>query len=666
MSRLISIFSTHKKLLSFLFIILLILNNTNNTEDTKTDNFDNHTHSNTHDKHKGRKCGFSQVQHRLRKPRPISIQTDSDSKRFLQLTNPQKIRIHVDYGTLDSQVSSYSQEKIDNVKAIVKESINFFEKILMVQRLVRKLSIPEPCDALVTKTSPDLLNKDIGVDADLVIFPVFDATAGNSLEAYASSCFLNTGNFRPIAGIIGFSPVNINTKFTNWLNYYNVLVIHEMTHIFVFNSALFKYFKDSTGNAITVTKDKVINGLKRTLIVTPKVVKEARAHFGCATLEGIELENQGGDATAGSHWEMRTMLGDYMVGESYNEVTLSRISLALFEDSGWYKVNYYTGGLFKFGLLEGCSFGETDCLTDQKTNFPNAFCSYPRNPMCYAGYGMKGHCVVSEFSSLPSSYRYFQNPKWGGHHLADYCPIAESITDFGDYFFGNSCYEGKKNMLPSAIGEFIGDSSKCFISSLTPKANATVLDLKGKDSAVCFKAECDTATNSIKITIKDKSILCPEQGGEMALDGYDGRIICPPYYLFCTSTVPCNDMIDCVNKKSMKTITAKSGKSPVELAAANTMTTPMTANNSGGTTDTTTATSNSGTDSTDTNKQTNTNNSAVNVETMNNAGTTGNADNTPSESTIEQNSQNTQVNSSSNADKLMVINGLLVLISLLI
>ena len=32
---------------------------------------------------------------------------------------------------------------------------------------------------------------------------------------------------------------------------------------------------------------------------------EVRSHFGCSNLIGAELENQGGDATVGSHWEKR-------------------------------------------------------------------------------------------------------------------------------------------------------------------------------------------------------------------------------------------------------------------------------------------------------------------------------------------------------------------------
>ena len=30
-------------------------------------------------------------------------------------------------------------------------------------------------------------------------------------------------------------------------------------------------------------------------------------HFGCATLEGVELENQGGPGTAMDHWEKRIL-----------------------------------------------------------------------------------------------------------------------------------------------------------------------------------------------------------------------------------------------------------------------------------------------------------------------------------------------------------------------
>lgn len=41
------------------------------------------------------------------------------------------------------------------------------------------------------------------------------------------------------------------------------------------------------------------------MIVTPRVQKEVRAHFKCPDLEGAELEDQGEDGTALTHWEKR-------------------------------------------------------------------------------------------------------------------------------------------------------------------------------------------------------------------------------------------------------------------------------------------------------------------------------------------------------------------------
>lgn len=38
-------------------------------------------------------------------------------------------------------------------------------------------------------------------------------------------------------------------------------------------------------------------------IVTPRVQAYVRSHFGCSSLSGAQLEDQGGEGSAGSHWE---------------------------------------------------------------------------------------------------------------------------------------------------------------------------------------------------------------------------------------------------------------------------------------------------------------------------------------------------------------------------
>lgn len=49
--------------------------------------------------------------------------------------------------------------------------------------------------------------------------------------------------------------------------------------------------------------------INRTLdmMVTPRVTKEIRDHFSCQKLEGAELEDQGGEGTALTHWEKRVL-----------------------------------------------------------------------------------------------------------------------------------------------------------------------------------------------------------------------------------------------------------------------------------------------------------------------------------------------------------------------
>ena len=41
------------------------------------------------------------------------------------------------------------------------------------------------------------------------------------------------------------------------------------------------------------------------IVVTPRVREEVRKHYGCDDLEGAELEDQGEEGTALTHWEKR-------------------------------------------------------------------------------------------------------------------------------------------------------------------------------------------------------------------------------------------------------------------------------------------------------------------------------------------------------------------------
>ena len=119
------------------------------------------------------------------------------------------------------------------------------------------------------------------------------------------------------------------------------------------------------------------------LMVTPRVVKEVRRHFGCPTLEGAELEDQvrrgegrgegsqvsllllsqGGDGTAMTHWEKRIFQNEAMTGtvHSTNPV-YSWLTLALLEDSGWYIPDYDKAQPLSWGAGAGCDFATKSCM----------------------------------------------------------------------------------------------------------------------------------------------------------------------------------------------------------------------------------------------------------------------------------------------------------------
>lgn len=506
----------------------------------------------------------------------LQIINHSPNARILQTGAFEKIRIHVDYSTLDSQAVEYGESYISNLKKVIEEAIKPLENLLSVQRLQEPLAIND-CDSQITKISTEVSS---GIESDIVVFPVIDASLSSnqntdnffSILAYASPCKLSGINYRPVAGIVSFSPNGIDTSYDNWMEFYSLITIHELIHIFVFNSSLYSYFIDSNGVRIPeskIYKTVLVNGKEKNMIISPKVVQEARKHFGCSSLEGLYLEDIEfvNNSEVSSHWENKYMLGDLMIGNTYQEYALSQMTLALFEDSGWYKVNYYSGGLFRFGLNAGCDFFSKACISNQKSNFKE-YCDFPNDKICYYGRLAKGRCFLIENQTIiPQEFRYFKNPYYGGKQIADFCPVAGIFNnDYPNSYLGNSCIIGKKNTLPTFKDELIGEESGCFVSSLTQKENQEELEFYGKNMSVCYRYECNKSSERIIVSVGTLTIHCPTQGGEIQVEGYDGKFNCPAYMSICNQSVRCNSIHNCVDKQSETVIKEPSTLTPKILA----------------------------------------------------------------------------------------------------
>jgi len=285
------------------------------------------------------------------------------------------------------------------------------------------------------------------------------------------------------------------------------------------------------------------------IIKTPKVVETAKKYFGCSTLQGVELEDNGGEGTAGSHWEARIMYSDFMIGRTILENVLSEISLALLEDSGWYKVNYYTGGFFRYGKGKGCEFLNSKCVKENGQSLSeNEFPLYNIDRICFASRTGKGVSSLNNYDKdIPSIYQYFNNTKYGGDDNADYCPVPIS-TDLDGWYDPGSCINGNSDYI-SGLGETIGINSACFYSSLTKTDDATLV--KDRLRGICYEYTCNYSTKTYSVKILDQTFQCDKDGGAISVNGFDGKFWCADFNLVCTKSVECGDVIDCVNKKSV-------------------------------------------------------------------------------------------------------------------
>ena len=291
--------------------------------------------------------------------------------------------------------------------------------------------------------------------------------------------------------------------------------MHEFTHILGFSG---KFIQTFFPQYIFIKDDE--NGFSIKFLNSTKLIHTAKKYFNCDEIDGIPLEEGGGNGTINSHWEEKIFLGELMCGAIYPpEQSFSEFTLSLLEDLGYYKVNYYTGGLMKYGKNKGCEFLYSKCVNNGKVNpkFKNEFFDNIRNEKYDAGCssGRESrvyHYLKSYNNSIPTKYQYFNSSSLGGRELANYCPVFmddkdESEKNYyighcseigsGEYGFhitnkdSNGNYKNFKNGdLVSITGETNSNNSFCVLSSLINNKNESHNYLSKTIRAVCYQMYC--------------------------------------------------------------------------------------------------------------------------------------------------------------------------------
>jgi hypothetical protein len=473
------------------------------------------------------------------KLKPINLEFDKETtqkmNKKLTAAAYTPIKIGMDY-TSFQKPSSMTTSNFNTIKSIIDETTQEFAKFLKVQHTNIDLSGAE--DKIKQGCEVDAISSDYKnflKTNDLIVFPTFSNKLGSSILAAAGYCLsINDANKRkkPIAGILLINQT-ISFDKQNTKQYMKSLLLHEMTHILVFSPNLMADL------GLTTKRSSV------TYVTSNNVLIKARQHFNCATITGVPLEDQGGQGSAGSHWEARHMLGDYMISTNYIDNVISDITIALFEDSGLYEVEYFSGGLFKYGKNKGCSFLNNKCIVSGSP-ISEEFCVTPRQPMCTQSRASKAFCGIYQYSSVPSQYQYFTNPTYGGFLPVNYCPVANA-ADSQTVYYPTNCKVGTST-LASDFGETFGSNSFCFLSSLLPSSSS----LNTTYQSICYRVTCNPSSKQIIINIGSSTVTCQGNGGTVnEPPGFKGYITCPKYTDICDAedNAVCNDPFDCLSNE---------------------------------------------------------------------------------------------------------------------
>jgi len=284
------------------------------------------------------------------------------------------------------------------------------------------------------------------------------------------------------------------------------LTMHEMMHALGFAGSSFKNFIDASGNTRTGhIKTFLLNGSNRTVLNVEPLTSKLRTHYGCATLPGAFMEDDGGAGTEGSHFERRHFVYETMTSGVIHGRRISEFSLAVLEGSGWYMPNYTYAEPFYFGQGQGCNFLYADCaLTSFNSLGFEEFCTGSTRGCTPVGRG-GGVCASDSRSELC---------KYHVPNIEYDCESPEAAD--------NARFPTKE-----VFGR--GAGSRCFEGNLTTLTKST-------QTSYCFKFNCvgSGLTTTLEVMIGTTKVTCTKES-QIKVSGYNGLLSCPDPLTYCNT-----------------------------------------------------------------------------------------------------------------------------------
>jgi leishmanolysin len=413
-----------------------------------------------------------------------------------------------------------------------------FEGMLSTRTLTQNIKLSAGICGSSIKIPADLVTSGIQASqTDLIVLVMMRPKP--SYAGYAFTCGTESTYKRAVIAVLNMCPDVV----TDAGSYDTAR--HELIHVLGFSPTHFPNFVDDTGKprgASNVVQQftrsytgstGVTNTITISKLITPKVVAYAKSFFNCPTITGVELEEDGAAGSAGSHFDTRIVLNELMTSSNasgrYTRTgrRLTKFSLSVLEDSGWYKLNpSYVADVIDYGKNTGCPITTTRC---ESWNFKDEgyFCNSRTDTKgntverCNFEHAAIGYCDIVQFTkSLGYHEHLYGQPTQGGPvSQFDYCPITVPFSN------GNCVNGAMAANRQGVYGQYFGSGSACFNGNLKP-STTTRFDQEAR----CFKYSCSNGI--LSILVGTVTIPCPVDQSYKRITtglpaGYAGYLDCP-------------------------------------------------------------------------------------------------------------------------------------------
>lgn len=320
-------------------------------------------------------------------------------------------------GTAVAPTTASTLSFLVNVMKVIQQFVKLRFQVYAEQA---NIAAPATC---VDYTSPSVDVSSGVANSDLHIYVLYESNSSKSSVATGKYCQVTAGSGslpdatlargRPTFGRLRFNTAvtldgaNLtNRLFADTASY----ALHEVFHIMGFDSALYSTYIDSNTQTTYATPVmQTATGMQATRsttkwITTPNVLAWAKSWFGCSSIGGMPLENEGNDgdetewaSSYGSHWDRTLMYDELMTRNSLgSQRGVSGLTFSLFADMGWYTVDDTFNDTSPYGYKKGCDFFNNGC--NSSTTYTEFCTAGQPTKSCTTQSLSKGTCQVNAYS----------------------------------------------------------------------------------------------------------------------------------------------------------------------------------------------------------------------------------------------------------------------------